>query len=112
MGFFFVIILSKFSDLSNDDIVAIIVGTICALGYVVSGIYAIYYAYSLSQESFNKVFIASIALRFVVLMIVIVLVAKLTAINQVIFLTSLFIWYFIFQILEVISLKHIQTKGI
>jgi hypothetical protein len=112
MGFFFIIILSKFNELSGDDIVAVITGTICALGYVISGIYAIHYAYPLGQKRFNKIFIFSIAFRFIVLITLIILVLKLTAINQVVFLVSFFIWYFLFQILEVISLKNMQTKEI
>lgn len=112
LGFVFIFIISKFIDLSTDVLEAIIIGTVCAMLYVSSGFFASYFAGSLSQGSFNKIFILSIIGRFIILTIGILLIIKILEINTAAFLISFFIWFFIFQIWEVISLNRIFLKKI
>ena len=112
LGFFFIIIIYKFTDLSNDVLSGIAVGTACALIYVISGFISFYYALTLSQESFTKVFVLSIGGRFLLIIGVIALILKFTEVNTEIFLISFFIWYFIFQIWEVLSLNQTSIKKV
>jgi hypothetical protein len=112
LGFFFIIIISKFINLSSDVWCALIVGTTCAIVYVMSSFFSFYYAYTLNQTSFNRVFVFSITGRILLLLCIITLIVKFTNLNTLVFIISFFIWYFIFQILEVICLKKLSTKKV
>ena len=112
LGFFFIIIISKFINLSSDVWRALIAGTVCAVIYIMSSFFSFYYAYTLPQTSFNRVFVFSITGRILLLLCIITLIVKFTNLNTLVFLISFFIWYFIFQIWEVISLKKLSTKKV
>jgi hypothetical protein len=110
IGFFLIIIISKFADLSGDVWRAHFSGIFCALFYVISGFFTYYYASKLSQRSFTRIFLLSTAGRFLLVMGVIALVIKFSNINTEVFIVSFFIYYFVFQILEVISLNRILKR--
>jgi len=112
IGFFLIILISKFIDLSGDVWSAVSIGLICALFYVMSGFFSYFYASKLKQKSFTKIFIVSLAGRFLLIIGIIGLVIKFSNINTEIFIVSFFVWYFIFQILEVISLNQILIRKI
>lgn len=112
IGFFLIIIISKFIDLSGDLWSAVISGILCALFYVVSGFFSYYYASKLKQQSFARIFLFSIAGRFLLVISIITLVIKFSNINTEVFIVSFFIWYFVFQILEIISLNQILIRKI
>lgn len=112
LGFFLIIIISKFINLSSDVWSALITGTACAVIYVMSSFFSFYYASTLNQTSFTRVFVFSITGRILLLLCIITLIVKFTNLNALIFLISFFIWYFIFQIWEVISLKKISMKKV
>ncbi len=112
LGFFLIIIISKFINLSSDVLRALVAGTACAVIYVMSSFFSFYYASTLNQTSFNWVFVFSITGRILLLLCIITLIVKFTNLNALIFLISFFIWYFIFQIWEVISLKKISMKKV
>jgi len=88
----------------------VIAGTGCALVYVLSGFFSFYFALTRSQELFVRVFIYSLAARFILVLSLIVVVLKFTNVDQTYFLVLFFIWYFVFQILEVVSLKNLSRK--
>jgi len=111
-GFIFIIIISNFIDLDDNAWSGSAAGTGCALIYVLSGYFSFYFAFTRNQQFFIRVFIFSLAARFVVLLGVIVLVIKFTSVNQEYFIISLFIWYFIFQIWEVLSLNKLSRKKV
>lgn len=108
--FFLIIIISKFIDLSSSVWSAIVTGLLCALFYVVSGYFSYYYASKHKQRSFTKIFLISIAGRFLLVIGIITLVIKFSNINTEVFIVSFFSWYFIFQILEVISLNQLLIR--
>ncbi len=111
-GFIFIVIISKFIDLADNVWRALAAGTGCALIYVLSGYFSFYFAFSRNQQFFIRVFIFSLAARFVVLLSTIVVVLKYTNVQRAYFLVSLFIWYFIFQIWEVLSLNNLSRKKV
>jgi hypothetical protein len=110
IGFFFIIIIYKFINYSDRFLTAVITGSLCALFYVISGFIAYFYAAKLKQRSFTRVFLFSVAGRFILIMIFITLILKFSNIDTEIFIVSFFIWYFVFQILEVLSLNQILTR--
>jgi len=110
IGFFFIIIISKFTDLSGGLWSAVISGLLCGLFYVVSGYFSYYYASKQKQRSFTIIFLISLAGRFLLVIGIISLVIKFSNINTEIFIVSFFIWYFVFQILEVISLNQLLIR--
>ena len=110
IGFFFIIIIYKFVHYSDRFLTAVITGSLCALFYVISGFFTYYYAARLKQRSFTRVFLFSVAGRFILIMIMIALILKFSNIDTEIFIVSFFIWYFVFQILEVLSLNQILTR--
>jgi len=110
IGFFLIIIISKFINLSGELWHAFISGIICALFYVGSGFFSYYYASRREQRTFTRIFLFSIAVRFALIIGIILLVIKFSNINAEVFIISFFIWYFIFQIFEIISLNTILTR--
>lgn len=62
-------------------------------------------------KSFNKSFLSGLAVRFFILLAVIFSVIKFCEVDHFTFLTSLFILYLTFQILEVLILNKHLTKG-
>jgi len=112
VGVFFIIIISKFIDISDNLWSAFISGIFCALFYVGSGFFSYYYAAKLNQRSFTRIFVFSIAGRFVFIIGIIMLVIKFSNINAEAFIVSFFVLYFVFQIFEIISLNQIFTRKI
>jgi hypothetical protein len=109
-GFFFIYFISKFANLAADLWDASIAGTSCALVYVLSGYFSFYFAFTRNQQLFIRVFIYSLAIRFILVLSLIVVVLKFTNVDQLYFLVIFFIWYFVFQVLEVVSLKNLSRK--
>jgi hypothetical protein len=112
IGFFLIIIISKFIDLSSDLWSAFISGILCALFYIVSGFFSYYHASKLKQRSFTRIFLFSLAGRFILVIGIIMLVIKFSNLNAEVYIVSFFVWYFVFQIIEIISLNQILTRKI
>jgi len=110
IGFFLIIIIYKFVINSDEFLVAVITGSLCALFYVISGFFSYYYASRLKQHSFTRIFLFSVAGRFLLILLAITLLLKFSNIDTEIFIVSFFIWYFVFQILEALSLNQILTR--
>ena len=112
IGFSLIIIISKFIDISDSSWVAFGTGIVSALVYAGSGFFSYYYAFKLKPRSFIRIFLFSIAGRFVLIIIFIMLVIKFSNINTIVFIVSFIVWYFVFQILEIIQLNQIMTRKI
>ena len=111
-GFIIIFLLSLFIIFPGKTWLSISVGSVFALVFVSAGYLSYYYATSLKQKSFNIIFVISILGRISLLLIAIVLVIKFGNMNNVLFIISLFCWYFIFQICEVISFKKYSLKKV
>jgi hypothetical protein len=99
-------------EFAGETWIATGVGTVFALVYVVAGFFSFYLAFRYRPKMFNRIVITSIAVRMILMVIAIVLVMKFTALDMVAFLVALFVWYFIFQIWEVLSFNKLIAKGI
>lgn len=82
-----------------------------AFAYVVSGFLIFYYAWNYTPKSFNKIFIISIAGRLVLVSIAVILVLKYASVSMLHFLISMFVFYFIFQIIEVVGFNKLINEG-
>jgi hypothetical protein len=112
IGFSLITIISKFIDMPDNSPVTIGSGVLCALFYAGSGFFSYYYAYKLKPQSFIRFFLFSMVGRFVLVIIFILLVIKFSSINTNVFIVSFFVWYFVFQILEIIQLNQIMTRKV
>jgi hypothetical protein len=98
--------------LSKQDWISIGSGLLLALTYVLAGFFVFYRALNLKQKEFNIIFLSSIFIRLIMFAIILIVVFKFTDIDKQIFLISLFVWYFIFQLWEVISFNRAALKEI
>lgn len=112
LGFLFVLILSKFTGLSAGEWQGITAAAFLALFYVGSGFVFYALARRMSQKYFNRVLVMSIAGRFVMVFACIALAYHLTSVDMKVFIISFFIWYFVFQLLEVLSLNQLFRRKI
>ena len=112
LGILILLVVGNLFDLSSRELVSIGSGLMLALCYVLIGFCVFYWALNLKQKEFNIVFISSIFVRLLLLIIILIVVFKFSDINKKIFLISLFVWYFIFQIWEVISFNKLAIRDI
>lgn len=112
IGVLILLIISFVFELSKQDWIAIGSGLFLALTYVLAGFFVFYRALNLKQKEFNIIFLSSIFIRLLMLTIILIVVFKFSDIDKKIFLISLFVWYFIFQLWEVISFNRSALKEI
>lgn len=112
IGVLILLIISFVNELSKQDWIAIGSGLFLALTYVLAGFFVFYRALNLKQKEFNIIFLSSIFIRLLMLTIILIVVFKFSDIDKKIFLISLFVWYFIFQLWEVISFNRSALKEI
>lgn len=91
---------------------AAILGVGLSLVFVTGGFISYLFALKFRQKAFNKVVGISILGRLLLMAISIVLILLLIQPDQVVFLISMFISYFLFQIWEVISFNKIAAKKV
>jgi len=111
-GCFFLFLVSNFVKFVDKTWSAISIGTLLALAYVGSGFFSIYLAVNRYQNNFVRFFVISMAVRFALIMVVIILIIKLTGLEETSFLISFFVWYFIFQMWEILSLNSMMKRKI
>jgi hypothetical protein len=112
IGILILLIISFAFELSKQDWISIGSGLLLALTYVLAGFFVFYRALNLKQKEFNIIFLSSIFIRLLMLTIILIIVFKFSDIDKKIFLISLFVWYFIFQLWEVISFNRAALKEI
>jgi hypothetical protein len=112
IGVLILLIISFVFELSKQDWISIGSGLLLALTYVLAGFFVFYRALNLKQKEFNIIFLSSIFIRLLMLAIILIVVFKFSDIDKKIFLISLFVWYFIFQLWEVISFNKAALKEI
>ena len=93
-------------------IISILGGIMLAWLFVSSGFISFYRAASKNERTFLKIFLGSIVGRLTAMAILLILILKYGFLEQVPFLISLFTWYFIFQIWEVVSLNRLAVRKI
>jgi hypothetical protein len=110
-GIIILFLMFKLSFFSINLTREIILGFLLAFSFVFSGFLLFYFALKKEHKIFIRTIILSIFCRLVFILILLWLIIKFINIDLTIFLLSLFIWYFIFQILEIISFNRLVIKG-
>ena len=100
-----------FLDLSNIYFISIGLGWFFALIYIFSGFILFLLALKYKNNSFGKMITFSIFGRLIFVTVGIILVMKFLDVHNMIFIITLFSFYFIFQIVEVIGLNKFSIKG-
>jgi hypothetical protein len=88
---------------------ATVLGSLLAWLFVGSGFISFYLARTKPGTVFHRIFWGSVLGRLTVMVVVLLLIFKYTALEHLPFLVSLFCWYFIFQMWEVISFNRLAT---
>jgi len=100
--------LAVFAELDAQGLFA--AGLLATINIIAAyGIIA--YAFRHEQKKFAKIFLSGLVIRLFILLSVIFLILKFTTVNHFVFISSLFILYFIYQIWEVTFLNKNITNN-
>ena len=80
--------------------------------FVITGFIAFFRAFHLKQKLFSIVFVSSIFIRLFLMTLSLILLIKFSQVHKPVLLISLFGWYFIFQIWELISFNRLAVKEV
>ena len=106
---FFVLLTAL--DLSGSYTLSIGLGWLIAFLYIVTGFILFFIALKVKNKSFGKMVTLSVFGRLIFALSGIALVVKSLDIHNTVFIITLFSFYFIFQIMEVVGLNKISIKG-
>ena len=97
--------------MSDKNLLSIVLGWLIAFLYIVTGFVLFKKALKFKNNSFGKMVILSVFGRLIVAVTAIILSVKLLNLDSTTFIVTLFSFYLVFQIMEVIGLKKISIKG-
>ena len=109
-GIIFQFFLWYFNVFSLYNSIGITSGFIAAFLFVSSGFLSFYIALRKKNKIFLRTVIVSILSRLLFIIIVILFIIQYLNLDLKMFFVSLFIWYFIFQILEITSFNRLEVK--
>jgi len=98
-------------DISGSYLLSIGLGWLIAFFYIVSGFILFLKALKIKNNSFGKMVTLSVFGRLIFVVAGIAISVKFLDIHNTAFIATLFLFYFVFQILEVIGLNKISIKG-
>jgi hypothetical protein len=110
IGFSILFFVSRFIEFSYEIWFAVGVGSGLAFFFVITGFIAFFRAFHLKQKLFSIVFVSSIFIRLCLMTLSLILLIKFSQVHKPVLLISLFGWYFIFQIWELISFNRLTVK--
>jgi hypothetical protein len=105
-------LLLLFMDLTNSYMLSIGLGWFIAFLYIVTGFILFFIALKFKNKSFAKMVTFAVFGRLIFAVVGITFVIKFLNIHNTIFIITLFSFYFIFQIMEVVGLNKISIKGV
>jgi len=105
-------ILLVYLDLTEHILFSIGLGWILALLYIITGFMLFNKAIKFKNKTFGKMITISVFGRLILMVIGITFCVKFLDINTTAFIITLFSFYFVFQIMEVVGLNKISIKGV
>jgi hypothetical protein len=99
-------------DLTKGYMLSIGLGWFIAFLYIITGFVLFFIALKFKNKSFGKMVTFAVFGRLIFAIVGITLVVKFLDIHNAIFIITLFSFYFIFQIVEVVGLNKISIKGV
>jgi hypothetical protein len=104
-------LLSDYFHYNSIIINSLIISGIITVTNIVVAFLIVKYSIKKSIDTFNKAFLISMGVRFIVLLGVIFVILKFAEVHQLAFLVSLFLLYFTFQFWELIVINKYLEKG-
>ena len=104
-------LLSDYFHYNSIIINSFIISGIITVTNIVVAFLIVKYSIKKSIDTFNKAFLISMGVRFIVLLGVIFVILKFAEVHQLAFLVSLFLLYFTFQFWELIVINKYLEKG-
>ena len=104
--------VSRLAATPDEFFLTALAGILLSLFFVAGGFFFYIYALKFKQKAFNKVVGISILGRLFLMAVLIVSVLLIFKPDQMVFLISMFISYFLFQILEVVSFNKIAANKV
>ena len=98
-------------DISDSYLLSIGLGWFIAFSYIITGFILFLKALKIKNKSFGKMVTLSVFGRLIFAVAGIALSVKFFDINSTAFIVTLFLFYFVFQIMEVVGLNKISIKG-
>lgn len=98
-------------DISDSYLLSFGLGWFISFCYISTGFILFLKAIKIKSKSFGKMVTISVFSRLLFAIAGITLSVKIFDINSTIFIVTLFSFYFVFQIIEVVGLKNISIKG-
>ncbi len=90
----------------------VITGFMLAAVFVTAGFLSFYYGIKKGPKAFNWILFGSMFVRLVLATVILILLFRFTALDKQAMLISMFAWYLIFQIGEVISFHKLSERKI
>jgi len=103
--------ISFIVQFSKNQILGLQISGILATVNVVIAFLIIYLAKDKEQANFAKIFLGGMAVRLVAMIVFIFIIFRYSRADHFVFIGSLFILYFVYQIWEVYILNSSQKKG-
>ena len=104
------IIVFMYSEINFMTWTAIALGFSFALIYVLTGFISFSIALKKENKSFAKIISISVIARLITLLAAIALLFKFFQIDRTVFIISVLIFYFIFQIIEIVSFNKVEFE--
>jgi len=99
-------------SLSIETWQGIIIGFLLAVVFVLAGFLSFYKGLRSGQKEFNLILFGSIFVRLMLAAIALILLIKFTSVDQQALLISMFVWYVILQIGELIGFHKINMRKV
>lgn len=99
--------IASFQEEQNSGLIA---SGILATANIVVAFGIIQFSIQKDQKTFSKIFLTGMGVRLVLMLTVILAIIRFTRIDSFVFISALFILYFLFQIWEVVVLNS-YLKG-
>lgn len=103
--------VAQLASFERDQIFSLYISGIIATVNVVIAFLVVKFSMHKGQDIFTKIFLAGMVIRLSGLLAVIFLVLKYSRVDRFVFIGSLFILYFIYQVWEVLILNSKNEQG-
>jgi hypothetical protein len=97
--------------LSGSDLLSALLGWSISFFYIITGFVLFKKALKIKNKSFGKMVTLSVFGRLIFALVVIYFSVRFFELNSMAFIVTLISFYFVFQIIEIISLNKISLEG-
>jgi hypothetical protein len=106
------IIAQKFRPVDEKTVEGIVIGFLIAAVFVCAGFFSFYLGMKSGERTFNLIFFGSISVRLFLAAATLIILIRFTRIDTQAMLISMFSWYLVLQIGEVIGFHRISLRKV